>query len=136
VTTEFVVSPYIEAWGLDVADSLEGTLEDITPAWGCVSETCRHASHDPAAPNRRWVPGPGYDVVELGYESDDIVRRTWYLIIGPGDVKFARLEEPRGYHASLYREEGATLPRWVANRYQGYLVKRYSGIVDRAANKA
>jgi len=69
----------IDGWGLH-ARSPE--LEDlgmwllVGPGRGCTNEKCPHISHDPAAPDLRWVPRVG-TLRHLGGEG----RSSYYVLV-------------------------------------------------------
>jgi len=108
--------PGIEGWGLKVFGGMEaaGDLMDITEHMGCTSDTCAHKSHDPAAPERRWVPRNGR-LVEIGsdVEPGEVIVR-WFAHIGDDGVRYIRVEEPRFFHATA--SYVSTVPEWVLVR--------------------
>jgi len=108
--------PGIEGWGLRVFGGMEsaGDLMDITEHMGCTSDTCAHKSHDPAAPDRRWVPHTGR-IVELGsdVEPGEVIVR-WFAHLDDDGVRYIRLEAPRFYHAEATYVE--SVPEWVLVR--------------------
>jgi len=110
--------PGIEGWGLRVFGGMEaaGDIVILSEHDGCTSETCGHRSHDPAAPERRWVPFSGR-IIELGTDlepGETIVR--YYAHIVSDDVHYIRLEAPRFFHAEARYIDEADVPEWALAR--------------------
>jgi len=108
--------PGIEGWGLRVDSEMAaaGELVDASEHIGCVSETCHHISHDPAAQRRRWVPKGGR-LVELGFdeEPDETIVR-YYAHMDGATTRYIRVEEPRFYHAEA--QYVTSVPDWALAR--------------------
>lgn len=106
----------ITLWGGDslyeLAAKLGGEVLIVEPHSGCVSETCRHVSHDPAAPTYKWVPPAGAQLVWLGGETTrDEALVDWYAVFQDGHVQFIEVYEPRAYHGSA--ELVDNVPEWA-----------------------
>jgi len=89
----------IKGWGLYVwsPELLElGELVDIGPVQGCRRAGCRHVSHAPAAPWRRWVPRVG-TLDYLGASGNC----EYYLLHdhAPRGRVFIRLRRGRPYYS-------------------------------------
>src|SRR5690606_19533781 len=91
-----------------------GELVEVSERIGCVSETCAHVSHDPAAPMCRWLPRGGR-LVELGSDEEpgEVVVR-WFAHLGDDGVRYIRVEEPRFFHATA--SYVSIVPDWVLAR--------------------
>ena len=105
--------PGIEGWGLMVSRDMReaGDVVDLGEHIGCTSDTCAHASHDPAAPRRRWVPKSGR-VIELGSDEEPgetMVR--YYAHLDGENVRYIRLDESRFFHAAAAYVE--VVPDWA-----------------------
>lgn len=110
--------PGIEGWGLSVCGEMAaaGEVVDVSENVGCTSDTCAHFSHDPAAPDRRWVPRSGR-LVELS--SDEELGETmvrYYAHLDGDSVRYIVVEEPRFYHAAAAYVDVADVPEWALAR--------------------
>lgn len=102
----------IHGWGLQVEDSLAGTLTAVSPPEGCTNRTCHHVSHDPAAPVYRWSPDEG-DLYELGTETYPDAEYTYYLWRLPEVERYLeRMSEPN-YWAFLHEIAPHEVPEWL-----------------------
>lgn len=110
--------PGVEGWGLRVFGDMEaaGDLVVLTEHNGCTSETCSHWSHDPAAPELRWVPRDGR-LISLGYDLEpDETTVSYYAHIVENDVRYVRLVEPQFFHAEAGYIDEADVPEWALAR--------------------
>lgn len=110
--------PGIEGWGLHVFGGMEaaGDMVVLSEHDGCTSETCSHWSHDPAAPERRWVPRSGR-LIELG--SDWEPGETWvryYAHLDEATTRYIRVVEPRFFHAEARYIDVEDVPDWALAR--------------------
>lgn len=71
IAMEKMKSDGIVGWGLRVPSELEeiGELVEVGPIHGCTLETCSHESHDPAAPQTKWIPVEGWELSRIGNDG-------------------------------------------------------------------
>jgi len=102
-------------WGLNNPDESIFELVEIDGASGCTSSTCRHWSHDPAAPMYKAVPRrQSARLACLGTDQEgDELAIDYYVLIDGDDVKFYRLEDPGAYWAQLREVEADDVPEWA-----------------------
>lgn len=107
----------IEGWGLQVTSRLQelGELVAVAGVDGCVSSTCGHHSHDPAAPTVRWVPRDGVRIVLLGEEPapDDQAVRYYAVLSEDGAVIYAQFVESVPFWARLMEIDEVFVPDWA-----------------------
>ncbi len=105
----------ITGWGLVLLDSrLEelGSLHAIGEPVGCTTETCNHWSHDPAAPQRKWVPCEG-TLIKLGESDDRDGTSTYYCLRLEEEDVFLCLHEPRSFWSELRIVEPDCVPAYI-----------------------
>ena len=87
----------IEGWGLQIVTDHKHLFDfvETQPVNGCISETCHHTSHDPAAPDYKAIPKKGY-LIYLG-NSYDI---DYYLLFA--DKCYAlEVTRPKQYYSKI-----------------------------------
>ena len=83
----------IVGWGLCVPKAIGGQKIALNESKGCTSDRCAHNSHDPAAPDYKWIPDQGDVLSSLG---DD------YYHLQQGEQEyFLHYSEDFGYWDSL-----------------------------------
>ena len=122
--------PGLTGWGLCVGGELAdfGHVVDLGPEHGCADPRCAHASHDAAAPDRKWVPPDGWRLVVV-YEGAYVLA----AVVGPDrvdaghrEVRWVKLaQEDFAHHA--YVERVDNVPEWALVRLAGRL--RTEGLV-------
>ena len=112
----------ISGWGMVVPELLQknGTVEESGEEYGCTSETCRHNSHDPAAPTYTWTPAAGVEVFQLGFDrAEDRMGYdvTWYATQVHGCWYLFSLRDENGYHVVLREYDVAEAPEYVRRTF-------------------
>ena len=109
----------IVGWGLNCLQlngKVFGELVQVGPSQGCISDTCNHVSHSPAAPMMKWIPPEGWELSRLG--DDD--RETWYYLVSPEDEEFMiKFMDNHQYHDRLEWASFDDVPEWLLVELEG-----------------
>jgi len=101
----------IRGWGLHLRhtnlDSL-GELVQVGPVEGCMSDTCGHMSHSPAAPTLKWVPKQG-TLHRLGADG----MKEYFVLRLPERDVFLRLRKSDYYHEVLEIVDAEKVPEYL-----------------------
>lgn len=109
-----VRSEGIEGWGLENPDPEVFNLVEVEGPVGCMSETCNHWSHDPAAPVNKLVPR-GWALSSLGSCGAEGASGyvEFYVTWVGRKARVWRLDAPDQFWATLHEIQADELPAWA-----------------------